>query len=132
VVVILGPVGANFGAGMTGGRAYLYDPEGRHLPALDARSVIGTRLSAVIATGDDGVAAFSGELRDLLVDHRAAGSTLAAPLLADGGTLEGDFWLVEPTGTRSGTRDAGAPAAASAEPNIPTAADPRLPVATAR
>jgi glutamate synthase domain-containing protein 2/glutamate synthase domain-containing protein 1/glutamate synthase domain-containing protein 3 len=132
VVVILGPVGANFGAGMTGGRAYLYDPEGRHLPALDARSVIGTRLSAVIATGDDGVAAFSGELRDLLVDHRAAGSTLAARLLADGGTLEGDFWLVEPTGTRSGTRDAGAPAAASAETNIPTAADPRLPVATAR
>ena len=25
-VVVLGPVGANFGAGMTGGRAYLYDP----------------------------------------------------------------------------------------------------------
>src|SRR4029079_4605580 len=49
VVVVLGPVGANFGAGMTGGRAYLYDPEGRHLPALDARSVSGTRLSTAIA-----------------------------------------------------------------------------------
>ena len=39
VVVVLGPVGANFGAGMTGGRAYLYDPDGRHVAALDARSV---------------------------------------------------------------------------------------------
>ena len=38
-VVVLGPVGANFGAGMTGGRAYLYDPTGRHAAALDDRSV---------------------------------------------------------------------------------------------
>ncbi|SFP89358.1 glutamate synthase large subunit [Tranquillimonas alkanivorans] len=29
VAVILGDIGANFGAGMTGGMAYLYDPEGR-------------------------------------------------------------------------------------------------------
>ena len=36
-VVVLGPVGANFGAGMTGGRAYLYDPSGRHTAALDER-----------------------------------------------------------------------------------------------
>ena len=41
VVVVLGPVGANFGAGMTGGRAYLYDPTGGTSPALDARSVRG-------------------------------------------------------------------------------------------
>jgi len=33
VVVILGPVGENFGAGMTGGMAFLYDPDNR-LPAL--------------------------------------------------------------------------------------------------
>ena len=37
VVVVLGPVGANFGAGMTGGRAYLFDPSGRHVAALHAR-----------------------------------------------------------------------------------------------
>ena len=29
VAVILGSIGANFGAGMTGGMAYLHDPEGR-------------------------------------------------------------------------------------------------------
>jgi glutamate synthase domain-containing protein 3 len=28
VAVILGRIGANFGAGMTGGMAYVYDPEG--------------------------------------------------------------------------------------------------------
>ena len=27
IAVILGTIGANFGAGMTGGMAYLYDPE---------------------------------------------------------------------------------------------------------
>src|SRR5204863_73133 len=48
-VLVLGPVGGNFGAGMTGGRAYLYDPDGRHLAALDARSVRGTRLSSAVA-----------------------------------------------------------------------------------
>ena len=46
-IVVLGPVGANFGAGMTGGRAYLYDPSGRHAAALDERSVGAVRLAAV-------------------------------------------------------------------------------------
>ena len=95
VVVVLGPVGANFGAGMTGGRAYLYDPEGRHLPALDARSVSGTRLSTAIAGGADG-APLAAELRALLENQRSAGSQLAARLLAEAGALESDFWLVEP------------------------------------
>ncbi len=95
VVAVLGPVGANFGAGMTGGRAYLYDPEGRHLPALDARSVAGTRLSAAMSIREDG-AAFATELRLLLEAHRAAGSQLAARLLAEAASLGGDFWLVEP------------------------------------
>src|SRR5262249_47231002 len=36
-VVVLGPVGANFGAGVTGGRAFLYDPDGRPLAALETR-----------------------------------------------------------------------------------------------
>ena len=46
---MLGPVGANFGAGMTGGRAYLYDPSGRHTAALDERSVAAVRLGSVLA-----------------------------------------------------------------------------------
>jgi glutamate synthase domain-containing protein 2/glutamate synthase domain-containing protein 1/glutamate synthase domain-containing protein 3 len=95
VVVVLGPVGANFGAGMTGGRAYLYDPDGRHLPALDVRSVGAARLSAVVRDRPDG-AIFAAELRRLLEAHREAGSELAARLLAERHALEDDIWLVEP------------------------------------
>ena len=40
-VVVLGPVGQNFGAGMTGGRAYLWDPSGRHVAALHGPSRSG-------------------------------------------------------------------------------------------
>jgi glutamate synthase (NADPH/NADH) large chain len=86
-VVVLGPVGANFGAGMTGGRAYLYDPSGRHHAALDAASVTGVRLATALER--------LGDLIRLLVDHRSAGSALAATLL-DSPTLADDFWLVEP------------------------------------
>ncbi len=94
-VVVLGPVGANFGAGMTGGRAYLYDPDGRHLAALDARSVQGARVSAAIAQRENG-AALGAELRELLEAHREAGSALAARLLADRAILESNVWLIEP------------------------------------
>jgi len=94
-VVVLGPVGANFGAGMTGGRAFLYDPDGRHLAALDTRSVQATRLAAVAVERDDG-AALVEELVALLEAHRAAGSTRAADLLHDMATACADTWLVEP------------------------------------
>jgi glutamate synthase domain-containing protein 3 len=80
---------------MTGGRAYLYDPDGRHLAALDPRSVHGTRLSTVAATREDG-AELQAELRDLLDAHREAGSALAARLLAERASLEADVWLIEP------------------------------------
>ena len=95
VVVVLGPVGANFGAGMTGGRAYLYDPEGRHIAALDPRSVNATRLSAVAIERNDGPAR-AAEFRALVEDHRDAGSALAARLLAERHQLESDVWVVEP------------------------------------
>jgi glutamate synthase domain-containing protein 3 len=83
---------------MTGGRAYLYDPDGRHLAALDPRSVHGTRLSTVAATRDDG-AELQAELRDLLDAHREAGSALAARLLAERASLEADIWVIEPLST---------------------------------
>ncbi|HET9346211.1 MAG TPA: glutamate synthase large subunit [Candidatus Limnocylindrales bacterium] len=98
VVVVLGPVGANFGAGMTGGRAYLYDPEGRHVAALDARGVNAMRLSAVARDREDGPVRVD-EFRRLVEDHREAGSSLAARLLAERHELESDIWVVEPTPT---------------------------------
>jgi glutamate synthase domain-containing protein 3 len=94
VVVVLGPVGGNFGAGMTGGRAYLYDPAGRHAAALHGPSVRAVRLSEAVASREDG-GSLAREFRDLIEDHREAGSELAARLLAESG-LEDQVWLVEP------------------------------------
>ncbi|HEY4190691.1 MAG TPA: hypothetical protein VGM28_09735, partial [Candidatus Limnocylindrales bacterium] len=93
-VVVLGPVGANFGAGMTGGRAYLYDPSGRHTAALDERSVEAVRLATVLADRADGQTRVI-ELIRLLEAHRGAGSALAGRLL-DEADLAARFWLVEP------------------------------------
>jgi glutamate synthase domain-containing protein 2/glutamate synthase domain-containing protein 1/glutamate synthase domain-containing protein 3 len=95
VVVVLGPVGANFGAGMTGGRAYLYDPEGRHVAALDARSVNALRLAEAAREREDGRTRVA-EFRRLVEDHRESGSALAARLLAERHELASDVWLVEP------------------------------------
>jgi glutamate synthase domain-containing protein 3 len=95
VVVVLGPIGANFGAGMTGGRAYLLDPDGRHVAALDARSVTASRLSAAARDREDGPSLVA-EFRGLVEAHRDAGSELAARLLAQRHELEADIWLVEP------------------------------------
>jgi len=93
-VVVLGPVGANFGAGMTGGRAYLYDPTGRHAAALDERSVGAVRLGTALADRPDGQARLI-ELVRLLEAHRSAGSELADRLLREA-DLAATFWLVEP------------------------------------
>ena len=94
VVVVLGPVGANFGAGMTGGRAYLYDATGRHTAALAASHVEATRLGVVGRDRLDGAERMA-ELVGLLQDHRDAGSELATRLL-DAGDVGDVFWLVEP------------------------------------
>jgi glutamate synthase (NADPH) large chain len=116
VVVVLGPVGANFGAGMTGGRAYLYDPDGRHVAALDARSVNAVRLSAASREREDG-AARAGEFRRLVEDQRDAGSALAARLLAERHDLEGDVWLVEPIATPAAAERIAASEPVPASPN---------------
>ena len=114
VVVVLGPVGANFGAGMTGGRAYLYDPAGRHAAALADGSVSAVRLAAVLSDREDGSARLS-ELERLLEAHRDAGSALAARLLQDA-DLAAEVWVVEPIAPPA------PPVIATAEPTAPALA----------
>ena len=123
-VVVLGPVGANFGAGMTGGRAYLYDPDGRHLAALDVRSVEGRRVASAVAERDDG-GAIAAELLGLLEAHRAEGSALAARILADPTPALAQFWLVEPIAV-------GAPALARPVEPVAAPAGRLSPAASAR
>ncbi|MFN0022440.1 MAG: glutamate synthase large subunit [Parvularculaceae bacterium] len=73
MVVILGTVGVNFGAGMTGGEAFVYDPDG----AFDRFANPDT-----ILTGAPDAAA-QQELRTLIELHSAhTGSALAQRLLA--------------------------------------------------
>ncbi len=84
MVVVLGPVGRNFAAGMTGGRAFVWDPE------LTVRSRVAEMAPEVRRpTGPE-----TEELRELIIEHRRhTGSTLAEEL------LDGDlsaFWLVTP------------------------------------
>ncbi len=99
VVVILGSVGPNLGAGMTGGRAYLWDPAGTSISAADASSVQWTRLRSVVGEREDG-AERAAELRSLLEGQREAGSILARTLLSRPGQLGDGMWLVEPVGTQ--------------------------------
>ncbi len=119
-VVVLGPVGANFGAGMTGGRAFLYDPDGRHLAALDTRSVRGQRLSTAAVEREDGPALVE-ELIALLEAQRDAGSTLAGRLLMDLAGLTTDVWVVEPVGASQPSAPVGPEATPVAAP-VPVAA----------
>ena len=74
-VVILGPTGRNFAAGMSGGVAYVWDPEQKLLANCNLGTV---ELEKVEALGD------IDELQDLIKRHQeATGSKLAARLLAN-------------------------------------------------
>ncbi|HEV8624737.1 MAG TPA: glutamate synthase-related protein, partial [Acidimicrobiia bacterium] len=86
-VVVLGAVGSNLGAGMTGGEAYLYDPQG----------LLGARLNSQLVESRRPNDAQSAELRFLVERHREyTGSVLAAALLADWDATIRYFWWVAP------------------------------------
>lgn len=72
-VVILGKVNANFGAGMTGGMAYLYDPTGRSAEHVNQDSLIMAPVA---------VSHWEKQLKDLLEQHVAeTGSQKAIEIL---------------------------------------------------
>jgi glutamate synthase (ferredoxin) len=87
IAVILGDVGRNFAAGMTGGRAYVYDPT----DALDKRC--NGELVDVLAVEEDDW----DELHKLITEHhRLTRSPIARALLANWPTAHRDFRLVLP------------------------------------
>jgi glutamate synthase domain-containing protein 2/glutamate synthase domain-containing protein 1/glutamate synthase domain-containing protein 3 len=94
VLVVLGPVGANLGGGMTGGRVFVHDPAGDLQAAINPAFVQARRLASVADRPDtpDRLT----ELVSLLIDHREAGSGAAARLLDEPARLAHEFWLVEP------------------------------------
>ncbi|SEO59726.1 glutamate synthase (NADPH) large subunit [Salinihabitans flavidus] len=88
VAVILGSIGANFGAGMTGGMAYLYDPEGAAQALMNMETLVTCPVT---------VAHWEAELKGLIERHLAeTGSRKAADLLQHWDMEQGNFMQVCP------------------------------------
>jgi glutamate synthase (NADPH/NADH) large chain len=86
--VILGRVGFNFAAGMTGGMAFVYDADDSFQTALNPESVVTCRVAS---------AHWAGVLRDLVEEHaRETGSALAQEMLRNWDRTLGRFWQVCP------------------------------------
>ncbi len=86
-VVILGPVGYNLGAGMTGGQAFVWDPEGK----------LASRLNTALVDAALPDADLLEDLRWRIERHaELTGSPRATALLADWDTTVADMWLVAP------------------------------------
>jgi glutamate synthase (ferredoxin) len=104
LVAVLGPTGYNFGAGMTNGVAFVYDPEGEFPNRINGESVL---LEPVSCEADAEV------LRPLVERHLATtGSAHARHLLEQWSSTLQSFWKVIPRASIA----ARAEAAAEAEP----------------
>ena len=87
-VVVLGSTGKNFGAGMTGGIAFVYDLEDKFLSRYNDQLVGAERLSGA---EDEAI------LKDLVIKQsEKTGSPLAAKLLADWEGVLTSFWKITP------------------------------------
>ncbi|MGD8829368.1 MAG: glutamate synthase large subunit [Pseudomonadales bacterium] len=88
-VVILGPTGRNFAAGMSGGIAYIWDPSRKFARQCNMEMV---ELEAIGAPGD------IAELKSLIEKHHHyTGSPVARALLENWEQSLGDFVKVMPT-----------------------------------
>ncbi|WP_149536873.1 glutamate synthase large subunit [Siccirubricoccus phaeus] len=87
-VAILGPVGDNFGAGFTGGMAFLYDADETFEKRLNPETLLWSRLASTY---------WEGVLKALVQRHAdETGSRLAARLLNDWQVERDRFWHVVP------------------------------------
>jgi glutamate synthase (NADPH/NADH) large chain len=87
-VAILGPVGDNFAAGMTGGMAFVYDPAGSFPKRVNGETVIWQRLATPY---------WESVLKSLVEEHeRETQSRHGERLLADWPHERGRFWQVVP------------------------------------
>ena len=88
VAVILGSIGANFGAGMTGGMAYLYDPDNQSPSLINMETLV---------TCDVTVEHWETQLKDLIERHlKETGSRKAADILQHWELERGNFVQVCP------------------------------------
>jgi glutamate synthase (ferredoxin) len=86
-VVILGPIGHNMSAGMTGGQAFVWDPDGA------SAAHVNQDLVTVLHPNPDQLEI----LRDLIERHTGyTGSEVAARILATWADASAGFWAVVP------------------------------------
>ena len=90
MVAVLGPTGTNFGAGMTGGFAYVYDADNRFADCIN-QDIDIQRIGA------EHMEAYRNHLREVLEEFvRETGSPHGQKLLDDFADAAGRFWLVTP------------------------------------
>ncbi|HRE02731.1 MAG TPA: hypothetical protein PLV68_15620, partial [Ilumatobacteraceae bacterium] len=86
-VAVLGPTGRNFAAGMSGGVAYVYDPQADFAARVNPELVALEELDP----------ADEAELVAMVTSHRDhTGSTVAAAILADWDVARASFRKVMP------------------------------------
>ncbi len=86
--VVLGAVGYNFGAGMTGGMAFIYDPENLVPGRINEETVLYQRIE---------VDYYENLLRNLITEHvRETQSVFADQLLRDWHLERSKFWQIVP------------------------------------
>lgn len=91
LVTVLGTTGYNFGAGMTGGFAYVLDPDNTFVDKCNHELVEIQRISR------EDMEAHRNHLRGVIREHIAeTGSVWAGELLDEFDDYIGRFWLVKP------------------------------------
>ncbi len=89
-VVVLGDTGVNFGAGMSGGMAFLFDPNNRCPDRINPEMVEFCRVDT------EETQSYRHYLKSLLVEyHQKTASATAEALLANFSRDVGKFWLVK-------------------------------------
>jgi glutamate synthase (NADPH/NADH) large chain len=88
IAVILGSVGHNFGAGMTGGMAFIYDFENNFADRVNDESIIYQRVQSSY---------WENTLKDLIAEHFAETASLRAENILSGWEWElPKFWQICP------------------------------------
>jgi len=90
-VILLGETGYNFGAGMTGGFAFVYDPNRQFAYRYN------NELIDINAVNTEAMEPHRAFLREKIEQHLAlTGSSIARALLEDFEAAADAFWLVKP------------------------------------
>ena len=98
VVTVLGPTGVNFGAGMTGGFAYVLDIDRRFVDRYNHELIDIHRITP------ESMEAHLHHLRSMIMQHvEATGSVWGEQILDDYRTFLPKFWVVKPKASELGS-----------------------------